>query len=80
MLQPEWLQKWGELPKNSDSGVARSLFLPVVQPHLNGKAFFIAGNGIFEFEDTLYQTQPAWMGEELSKDFRIGLRRLLGEE
>jgi len=79
MLMPEWLAKWGDLPQNSARGVAVALFLPVVRPEINGKAFFVAGNKIIEFEDTLYQAQPAWMGQELSDSVNAGQKILIGE-
>ncbi|KAF7555080.1 hypothetical protein G7Z17_g2417 [Cylindrodendrum hubeiense] len=63
MVLPDWLQKWGDLPKNSTTGVANALFLPILQPEINGKSFFVAGDQIIEFEDTLHNAEPQWMGE-----------------
>ncbi|KAF2855377.1 NAD(P)-binding protein [Plenodomus tracheiphilus IPT5] len=78
MLLPDWLEKWGKLPKNTCEGVAHALFLPVVRPDVNGKAFFVAGDKIIEFEDTLQDSQPHWMGKELSDDVNEGQRLLTG--
>jgi NAD(P)-dependent dehydrogenase (short-subunit alcohol dehydrogenase family) len=80
MLLPEWLQKWGDLPKNSATGVARALFLPITQPQINGKSFFVAGDNIFEFKQPLYDTEPVWMGKELCDNVRRGQKILLGKE
>ncbi|KAH6976476.1 hypothetical protein BKA56DRAFT_524003, partial [Ilyonectria sp. MPI-CAGE-AT-0026] len=71
MLLDDWLRKW-TLPKNSSAGVARALFLPVIKPHINGKSFFVAGNEIVEFEDSLHETEPLWMGKELCDNVRQG--------
>lgn len=79
MTLPEWLDIWGSLPSNSAEAVARSLFLPVVQQELNGKSFFIAGNKVYEFEDALYNAEPAWMGAELCNNVRKGQKLLLEE-
>ncbi|KAG2026559.1 hypothetical protein GB937_001340 [Aspergillus fischeri] len=73
MLLSEWLQTWGDLPKNSPSGVARALFLPVLRPTLNGKSFFVAGDLVFEFEDSLQQAEPSWMGQELCEQCANGI-------
>ncbi|KAL6406501.1 uncharacterized protein AUP68_09296 [Ilyonectria robusta] len=78
MVLPDWLQKWGHLPRNSATGVANALFLPILQPKVNGKSFFVAGDQIIDFEDTLYNAEPQWMGEQLSRDVRAGQKLLLG--
>ncbi|KAF2144754.1 uncharacterized protein K452DRAFT_245860 [Aplosporella prunicola CBS 121167] len=67
---------WGDLPANQPEGVARALLLPVVRPDLNGKTFFVAGHRIVELEDKLHETQPLWMGQQLSEDVDEGQRRL----
>jgi len=78
MLIPEWLETW-TLPKNSPEGVAKGLFLPIVRsPQLNGKSFFVAGDRLIEFEDSLYKAQPQWMGPELCDHVRKGQDILLG--
>ena len=77
MLLDEFLNIWGSLPANQPWGVAHALLLPVVQPEINGKAFFVAGHEIVEFEDKLHETQPLWMGKELSKNVDEGQRRLI---
>lgn len=57
--------------------MAHALLLPVVRPELNGKAFFGAGHEIVDFEEKLLESQPLWMGEQLSKDVDEGQRRLI---
>ena len=79
MVRPDWLAAWGELPKNTSRGVAGALLLPVIEPKINGKAFFVAGDKIFEFEDSLHEAQPHWMGQQLSNDVDQGQKFLLGE-
>ncbi|GME65292.1 hypothetical protein GTA08_BOTSDO11911 [Neofusicoccum parvum] len=71
-----WQREWG-LPANMPDGVGRALLLPVVRTNVNGKSFFVAGNNITEFEDKIHESQPIWMGEELSKNVDEGQRRLL---
>lgn len=76
-LVPSSLKKiWDPLPWSQSEDVAAALLMPVVRPELNGKAFFTAGQQIVELEDTLRQSQPQWMGEQLSKDIEEGQRRL----
>lgn len=77
MLLPHFLELWGTLPANKPEGVALALLLPIVRPEINGKSFFVAGHQIVEFEDRLHETQPLWMGEQLSKDVDEGQRRLI---
>ncbi|VUC37778.1 unnamed protein product [Clonostachys rosea] len=77
MLLEDWLAKW-TLPKNTTSGVANALLLPIVRPDINGKSFFVAGDKIIEFEDTLSEAEPQWMGQELCDNVREGQRILLG--
>ncbi|KAF9891616.1 hypothetical protein FE257_003627 [Aspergillus nanangensis] len=76
MLIPSIIEAWGELPTNQPVGVARALLLPLVQTDINGKAFFVAGHRIVDFEDKLVETQPLWMGEQLASDIDEGQRRL----
>jgi hypothetical protein len=78
MLLEDWLSKW-TLPKNTADGVAAALFLPIAQ-NVNGKSFFVAGNKIIEFEDSLEETEPLWMGEQLCRDVRDGQDILLGRK
>ncbi|KAK7883673.1 hypothetical protein LTR67_010962 [Exophiala xenobiotica] len=68
---------WGELPANDPAGIAIAILLPTVRPDVNGKTFFVAGNEIIEFEDSLAKSQPQWMGERLSRNIDEGQRRLL---
>lgn len=76
MLPGDWIGRW-TLPKNTAKGAALALILPLVQP-VNGKSFFVAGDKITEFEDTLYAEEPRWMGEELCNNVRKGQDILLG--
>lgn len=77
MMLPDFGDIWGTLPLNQPEGVAHALLLPILQPKINGKSFFVAGHQIVEFEDKIHETQPLWMGEQLSKDVDEGQRRLL---
>ncbi|PVH73222.1 NAD(P)-binding protein [Cadophora sp. DSE1049] len=77
MLLPALLDIWGTLPANKPTGVAHALLLSVVRPEVNGKAFFVAGHEIVDFEDKLHETQPLWMGKQLSEDVDEGQRRLI---
>lgn len=65
---------------NTAEGVGLALLLPVLRPHLNGKSFFVAGNKLYEFEDSLYDAQPMWMSEELCEHVRKGQDILLGRK
>ena len=76
MLLPELKAVWDGLPSNEPEGVARALLLPLCRPEVNGKAFFVAGNQIVDFEDSLAVTQDKWMGKQLSQDINEGQRRL----
>lgn len=76
-MVPTFLEKiWDSLPWSQSEDVAVALLMPVVRPEINGKAFFTAGQQIVEFEDAIRQTQPQWMGEQLSKDVEEGQSRL----
>lgn len=77
MMLKEILDIWGDLPANVPTGVGRALLLPLVRPEVNGKSFFVAGHKIVEFEDKLHDTQPQWMGVDLSKSVDEGQRRLI---
>jgi len=77
MLLPSLLSIWKDLPANQPAGVAHGLLLPILQPDLNGKSLFVAGNKIVEFEDKLHETQRLWMGKQLSDDIDEGQRRLV---
>ncbi|CAP97142.1 Pc21g22450 [Penicillium rubens Wisconsin 54-1255] len=76
MVPPSVLKLWGNLPANQPWGVAHALLLPLLQPEINGKAFFVAGHRIIDLEDKLMEIQPLWMGEQLSSDIAEGQRRL----
>ncbi|EXJ73910.1 uncharacterized protein A1O5_02204 [Cladophialophora psammophila CBS 110553] len=71
---------WENLPANTPAGIAIALLLPIIQPEINGKTFFVAGNEIVELEDSLAKSQPQWMGEELSRNVDEGQRRLLNAD
>lgn len=77
MLLPDWLASWGDLPRNTTTGVAHALLLPLLEPLLNGKSFFVAGDEITELEDTIHNTKPIWMGHLLSENVEKGQRFLL---
>lgn len=64
---------------NSSEGVAKALLLPLIDQKLNGKAFFVAGDQITEFEDSLGETQENWMGKTLSENVNKGQDFLLFE-
>ena len=76
-MPKEILDIWRDLPANTPTGVGRAILLPLVRPEVNGKSFFVAGHKIVEFEDKLHDTQPQWMGEDLSKSVDEGQRRLI---
>lgn len=77
-MLPQWITDiWGTLPANTPEGVGRALLMPVVRPEINGKSFFIAGNQMVETEDKIHETQPVWLGAELSKDVDEGQRRMI---
>jgi hypothetical protein len=68
---------WGELPINEPEGVALVLLIPIVRPEVNGKSFFVAGHKIVELEDKIHETQPLWIGKDLSAQVDEGQRRLI---
>lgn len=72
MLPDEIRERWGSLPANETWGVGRAILLPVVKPDVNGKSLFVGGHHIVDFEDKLHETQPLWMGEQMSKDMDAG--------
>ncbi|KAG8157578.1 hypothetical protein KVR01_012620 [Diaporthe batatas] len=77
---PHIVEAWGnDLATNTPEGVAKALLLPVVEESLNGKTLWVAGNDIVEVEDKLHETQPLWLGEELSKNVDEGQRRLISK-
>lgn len=72
-MLPDAIRKlWGSLPTNETWGVGRAILLPVVRPDVNGKSLFVGGHQIVDFEDKLHETQPLWMGEQMSKDMDAG--------
>lgn len=76
-MLPDWIrEKWGGLPANDTSGVARALLLPALRPGLNGKTLWVAGNDVIEIEDSLYKAQPQWLGSQLSANVDEGQRRM----
>ena len=77
MLLPEMAKVWEGLPSNEPYGVGRALLMLIVRPDINGKAFFIAGHKIVDFEDKIWEAQAAWMGQELSDAVTEGQRRLI---
>lgn len=77
MLPQAVRDAWGTLPANEPWGVAHAILLPVVRPGINGKSLFVAGHQIVDFEDKLLETQPLWMGEQLSKDMNEGQKIMI---
>ncbi|KAK1765136.1 hypothetical protein QBC33DRAFT_516912 [Phialemonium atrogriseum] len=76
-MLPDWVrEKWGDLPANDASGVARALLLPALRPDLNGKTLWVAGNDVIEIEDALHDAQPQWLGSQLSANVDEGQRRM----
>ena len=77
MVTDQIRQVWGELPANTPLEVAKAGLLPIVRPHINGKAFIIHGNIMTEVEDKLDEVQSVWLGPTLDKNMREGQRRLI---
>ncbi|KAK6066669.1 hypothetical protein SCUP234_11978 [Seiridium cupressi] len=76
-MLPDWIrEKWGTLPANDTNGVAKALLLPAVRTSVNGKVLWVAGNDIIEVEDAMHDSQPQWLGAQLSADVDEGQRRL----
>jgi NAD(P)-dependent dehydrogenase (short-subunit alcohol dehydrogenase family) len=50
--------------------VARMVIGLQIQPHLNGKGIYVEGGSGWEFEDSFYREQPAWLGEEPTRRMR----------
>jgi len=77
-MMPRALEaEWAPLPINEDWGVGHALLLPTLDPTINGKAFFVAGQQIVDIEDKLQESQPVWLGEQLSQDVNAGQAKLL---
>ncbi|PNS14174.1 hypothetical protein CAC42_6687 [Sphaceloma murrayae] len=77
-MLPQWIvDMWGDLPANTPDGVGRALLLPIVKPDVNGCTFWVAGNNIVELEEKLHETQPLWMGAELSKAVDAGQLKMI---
>lgn len=64
-----------DMPLNQPSHIARALLLPVLRPEINGKSFWVSGGDIAELEDTIHQSQPAWLGKKMSDDLDEGQRK-----
>lgn len=78
---PHIVKAWGnDLAQNTPEGVAKALLLPLVDESLNGKTLWVAGDDIVEIEDKLHETQPLWLGEELSRSVDEGQRRLIPKQ
>lgn len=76
-MLPDWIkEKWGSLPANSAEGVARALLLPAVRQDMNGLTLWIAGNQAIEIEKALHDTQPQWIGKQLSSHIDEGQSRM----
>ncbi|PSN73008.1 NAD(P)-binding protein [Corynespora cassiicola Philippines] len=77
-MMPSAIQAiWGDLPTNSGLGIGKTLLLPAIREDLHGKAFWVGGDEITELEDKIRETQPLWMGAELSAGVDEGSRRML---
>lgn len=72
------LAVWGDLPTNTMSMTGRALFLPVCKENISGRAFFIADNTFYDFEETLEKSQDQWMGPDLNNWVSEGIRRVRG--
>lgn len=71
---------WDGLPANSAEGPARALLIPAIRHDINGETLFVAGNRAYALEEKLHETQPLWLGDQLSKHFDEGQRRLIPAE
>ncbi|PSK34290.1 hypothetical protein B9Z65_8616 [Elsinoe australis] len=69
--------KWGDLPANTTDGVARALLLPIARPDVNGSTLFVSGNSMVELEEKLHDSQPQWMGPELSRAVDAGQKKTI---
>lgn len=70
----------GSSPEELDYDVAKALFLPILQTRVNGKSLFVAGDQNINFDDTLHNTEPQRIGEQLGSDVRIGHEPSLGTD
>jgi hypothetical protein len=78
MFGPNLREKWSGMPLNSTEDVARALFISTVKPgDVNGKSFWVGGGTILELEDKLHETQPLWLGKEMSDYLDEGQRRIV---
>lgn len=77
MVPQALVDLWGDLPSNTGDGVARGLVLPICNPSINGKTFFVAGNTLVEVEDAIAANEHLIFGKELSEQIKEGQRRLL---
>jgi NAD(P)-dependent dehydrogenase (short-subunit alcohol dehydrogenase family) len=55
----------------SSNAVAQFVLGLMVEPKVNGKAVYIEGGEGWEFEDSFYETQPQWLGEEPTRRMRL---------
>ena len=76
-ILPDWIRDlWADLPANTAEGCAKVLLIPAVRPDLNGSTLWVAGNNAIELEKGLHETQPQWLGRELSTAVDEGQRRM----
>ncbi|CAK4030825.1 3-hydroxyacyl- dehydrogenase [Lecanosticta acicola] len=54
----------------SPESVAKIVVGLEASSHIHGKAFYIEGGDGYEFEDSFYNTQPHWLGEEPTRRMR----------
>lgn len=76
-MLPKFIEEiWGDLPRNTTLGLAKALLLPVIKEDMHGKSLWVGGNNITELEEKIQETQPLWMGPELSAGVNEGNRRM----
>jgi hypothetical protein len=77
-MMPQFIADiWGDLPRNTPFGIAKALLLPVVDPSIHGKSFWVGGNEVVELEEKIQETQPLWMGADMSAGVNEENRRML---
>lgn len=55
----------------SPESVAKFIVALEATPSINGKAIYIEGGDGWEFEDSFYDFQPQWLGEEATRRMRV---------
>jgi hypothetical protein len=76
-MLPDWIRDlWGDLPANTAEGCAKALLIPAVRHSMNGSTLWVAGDNAIELEKGLHDTQPQWLGKELSVAVDEGQKRM----